>query len=171
MTAETIFVIMPFDPKFDGVYGDLIKAPLEDAGYLVSRADDPGEDDMVHENIHDQIVQNLWDADYILADLTCYKPNVIYELGIAHALSKRTIQISQRIDEDIPFDIKSQNVIKYAASGILATDLSRKVLTVVQRSAMNRYTFSNIVDSFVRSSGRAIITDPSTRPDLTAGES
>ena len=103
---------MQFDDEMDTVYRDLIKAPLTKLGIVVNRADAPGEDEVLHENIYDRIVQSLWDADYIIADLTRNNANVAYELGIAHTLNKRTIQISQNLN--IPFDIKSQNVISYS---------------------------------------------------------
>ena len=68
----------------------------------VSRADDPSRDSVFYENIYDQIVQSLWDADYIIADnSTGSNSNVTYELGIAHTLNKRTLQISQSLDLDV----------------------------------------------------------------------
>lgn len=82
-----IFVIMSFDEALAEVYRTLIKAPLEAAGFNVNRADDPNVQFVVYEDIYDRIVQHLWDSDYIIADLTQFKPNVFYELGIAHALN------------------------------------------------------------------------------------
>lgn len=170
-----VFVIMPFDPEFYLVYRNLIKLPLEGAGFTVSRADDPYADRTVHQNIYDEIVENLWDADYIIADLTNYKPNVIYELGIAHALNKRTIQISQNLDTRIPFDIKSQNVISYSVDNVdvneretsrdveITSDVSDNLLGVLRLAGQGRYIFSNIVDDYVHRSKRRIITVPSAR--------
>lgn len=154
-----VFVIMPFDSEFDAVYRDLIKDPLENAGHKVSRADDPGKDEVFFENIYDQIVSNLWDADYIIADLTGSNPNVTYELGIAHTLNKRTIQISQTLD--LMFDIKSQNVIFYIVDGDHKFDLSEKLLSVIERAEHGNYIFSNMVSNFARIASRQIITQPS----------
>lgn len=154
---------MPFDPEFHAVYWDLIKSPLEGAGFTVSRADDPFADRAIYQNIYDEIVENLWDADYIVADLTNYKPNVVYELGIAHTLNKRTVQISQQLDIAIPFDIKSQNVISYSVNDDGASDLSAKVLDVLGLARRNLYIFSNIVDDYISRSTRKIITDPPAR--------
>ena len=156
-----IFVIMPFSEDLEGVYRDLIKAPLEQEGYIVSRADDPSEYHVYHENIHDQIVQSLWDADYIVADLTGSNPNVTYELGIAHTLNKRTIQIAQSFDQ--MFDIKSQNVIGYSADADSPNDLSTKLLRAIDRAERGNYVFSNIVSNFARKESRVIATDPPAR--------
>ena len=156
-----VFVIMPFDSEFDAVYRDLIKNPLEKAGYRVSRADDPSRDSVFYENIYDQIVQSLWDADYIIADLTGSNPNVTYELGIAHTLNKRTLQISQSLD--LMFDIKSQNVIPYIVEEDQLSGLSEKLLSVIERSEQGNYVFSNMVSSFAKIASRQIITQPSAR--------
>ena len=32
---------------------------------------------------YDRIVQSIWDADYVIAELTSSNANVAYELGIA----------------------------------------------------------------------------------------
>ena len=156
-----VFVIMPFDSEFEAVYRDLIKDPLENSGYRVSRADDPSENTVFYENIYDQIVLNLWDADYIIADLTGSNPNVTYELGIAHTLNKRTIQISQTLD--LMFDIKSQNVIPYIVDGDHRSGLSMKLLSVIERAEKGNYVFSNMVSSFALATTRRIITQPSAR--------
>ena len=156
-----VFVIMPFDSEFDAVYRDLIKDPLEDAGYRVSRADDPSRDSVFYENIYDQIVQSLWDADYIIADLTGSNSNVTYELGIAHTLNKRTLQISQSLD--LMFDIKSQNVIPYIVEGDQPSGLSEKLLSAIERAEQGNYVFSNMVSSFAGIASRQIITYPSAR--------
>ena len=51
-------------------------------------------------------------ADLIVADLTGRNPNVFYETGYAHALTKRVILLTQRA-EDIPFDLKDYPHVIY----------------------------------------------------------
>jgi hypothetical protein len=58
------------------------------------------------------ILSNLHVADVILADLTDSKPNVFYELGIAHAITNRTVMVSQSLNF-VPSDLKSYGVICY----------------------------------------------------------
>lgn len=48
----------------------------------------------------------------MIADLTGLNPNVMYELGIRHALCKKTILITQDLSE-IPFDLKGYFCIQY----------------------------------------------------------
>ncbi len=156
-----VFVIMQFDNEMNMVYHNLIKKPLAQKGYIVSRSDDPSDEEILHENIYDRIVQNLWDADYVIADLTRNNANVAYELGIAHTLNKRTIQISQNLK--IPFDIKSQNVISYIVDEQGKSKLSERILEVIQRAEKGKYIFSNIVHDFLARTGREIDTQPPAR--------
>jgi hypothetical protein len=50
------------------------------------------------------IIDDLWSADAVLADLTGQNANVFYELGVRHALRGKTISIAQS-GKHIPFDL------------------------------------------------------------------
>ncbi len=50
---------------------------------------------------------------FIIANLTKKNPNVFYELGIAHAIGKEVILITQTM-EDVPFDLKALRCIVYS---------------------------------------------------------
>lgn len=102
------FVIMPFDEEFNSIYENLIKEPLTEAGYDVSRADS-----LLHQqNILHDIVRGIATADLIVADLTANNPNVFYELGLSHALGIPTALIAQSIN-DVPFDLRSYKIHIY----------------------------------------------------------
>jgi len=57
-------------------------------------------------------MENLTDADIVIADLSGRNPNVFYELGVRHALKTNTILISDDVD-DIPFDLRGLRTIVY----------------------------------------------------------
>ncbi|HEX6983461.1 MAG TPA: hypothetical protein VF181_11950 [Balneolaceae bacterium] len=102
------FIIMPFSGWFDKYYTDIYKPAINEAGFTSKRADDlyrPG-----------NIVNDIWsytkNAEVILADLTNKNPNVFYELGLAHAITKPAILITASMD-DVPFDLRSLRVIEY----------------------------------------------------------
>ena len=103
------FVIMPFDREFASVYQDLIRPALNESGYAVSRADEQPH----HRSLLRDIIQSIEEAALIVADLTADKPNVYYELGIAHALNKPVIMMTRDIDR-LPFDLKAYRVIPYS---------------------------------------------------------
>jgi hypothetical protein len=48
----------------------------------------------------------------LLADLTDKNPNVFYELGLSHAVSKPVVFTAAKID-DVPFDLRHLRVIVY----------------------------------------------------------
>jgi hypothetical protein len=100
---------MPFDPEFKDVFEELLKPPLEAAGFRVERADTS----LDQENILKRIVRGIWESHVVLADLTTRNPNVLYELGMAHGLNKPTVLVAQSID-DIPFDLRSYPVKTYS---------------------------------------------------------
>ncbi len=157
-----VFVIMQFDEEMDKVYRELIKRPLEIEGFQVSRSDDQRGDVIVHEKIYDRILQNLRDADYVVADLTKFNGNVYYELGIAHSLNKRTIQVSQHLN--IPSDIRAQMVHSYFVDKNYVSDLASILLEILRLSERQQYIFSNIVEDFLMKTSRSIITIPPARP-------
>ena len=72
---------MPFAPEFNAIYKDLIKPALEEAGYVVSRADS----DLHQESILRRIIKGITGAKLIIAELTTLNPNVLYELGLFQA--------------------------------------------------------------------------------------
>jgi hypothetical protein len=61
-------------------------------------------------------MNDIWDmtneARILLADLTGKNPNVLYELGLAHAIAKPVVMVVEDID-DVPFDLRSLRVIEY----------------------------------------------------------
>jgi hypothetical protein len=53
-----------------------------------------------------QIPRNLESADAVIADLTGTDPNVMYELGFAHALKKPVLPIVRKGNASIPSDLQ-----------------------------------------------------------------
>ena len=104
----TAFIVMPSDDDFTGAYEHIITPPLEQAGYRVVLAVNMDN----AQNIMKDIIRGIADSTLIVADLTGSNRNVYYEVGIAHALGKPVILITQDIS-DLPFDIQSYRVIEY----------------------------------------------------------
>jgi hypothetical protein len=63
-------------------------------------------------NIIKAIVNELYYSHIVLAVLTDYNPNVLYELGTRHSLKRGTIMMLQK-GQKIPFDIAQYGVIYY----------------------------------------------------------
>jgi len=78
-----VFVVMPFDNKFNNIYQLCIKQACKDSGTYCERVDEQIFDDNILERIFNQINK----SDIMIADMTDQKPNVFYEVGYAHALN------------------------------------------------------------------------------------
>ena len=102
------FVLMPFKANFFRLYNNHVKPVLERNGFEVMKADDIYTPTAIHEDIKKYIKS----ASLVLADVTNKNPNVLYELGLAHALGKDTMIITQN-EEDIPSDFKHLRYFKY----------------------------------------------------------
>lgn len=106
MSKAKVFMIMPFTDEFFESY-EMIKNHFEN-DFEFSHAGD--EDNQ--QNILADIIPPIYEADIVLADLSGLNPNVMYELGIAHSLNKKTIVITRDELGMLPFDLK-----QYRAKG------------------------------------------------------
>ena len=106
--SGTCFVMMPFADPFDIYYEGLYRPAIEAANLKPVRADDLFRPSM--------IVADLWEmiqkAKVLLAELTTKNANVFYELGLAHAIGKPVVLVSETMD-DVPFDLQQLRVISY----------------------------------------------------------
>ena len=111
-----VFVLMPFSEELQPIYHDHVKKVATDLDLRISRAD----------NFFGTgpVMKDVWSAIHaarvVIADCTGRNPNVFYEIGLAHAIGRRTILVSQSMD-DIPFDLRHLRVIvyKYTPPGMI----------------------------------------------------
>ncbi|WP_342546266.1 hypothetical protein NST69_16585 [Paenibacillus sp. FSL P2-0089] len=109
------FVMMPIADipeygagHFDRVYKHLIIPACVKAGFKASRADDTKSSNLI---ILD-ILQQIYNADMVICDLSAKNPNVMYELGIRQAFELPTVLIKDDITSRI-FDISSLRDVEY----------------------------------------------------------
>ena len=81
--TDYCFVLMPFRDDFDALYHRVVKPIIEghDVKMKCLRADEMYGPSAIMADIWEQIRR----ADIVIADLTTRNPNVLYELGLAHA--------------------------------------------------------------------------------------
>lgn len=108
---KTCFVIIGYGPKMDYASGRelnmdktfdyIIKPAFEELGFLCYRASD-----ISHSGIIDiAMYENILKSDFVVADLSTLNPNVLYELGIRHAVRKNTTIIIAEHELKYPFDL------------------------------------------------------------------
>ena len=143
MPNNDAFVLMPFSESLSEVYDFLIKGSLESVGYIVKRADDIKS----QRNILEDIIKEIINSDLIVADLTDSNPNVYYELGIAHALGKNVVLITQEIEE-LPFDLRSYRVISYGTHFAKMIQAKDELLDIAKNAITGKIPFGNPVKDY-----------------------
>jgi hypothetical protein len=107
----TCFLVMPFSFEWSDEAQSLIRRSCELEGVHAIRGDDL----FTPTDILDDIWQGIAGADFVIADITGRNPNVFYELGMAHAIAKPVVILSQ-FDADLPVDLATRRVIRYERS-------------------------------------------------------
>lgn len=116
-----VFVLTPFHPREKLTYSAILEAFSEfDARVL--RGDESPESDILK-----HIVRLIAEARLIIANVSSRNPNVMYELGIAHALGKPVILISSSKENDLPFDLRNQTTLFYRSREDLVSKLRKEV--------------------------------------------
>lgn len=137
--TNTCFVVMPFKPLFQSEYERVIRPALEAAGLSCVRGDE----------IYTQqsIIQDVWrsirQARLVVAELSERNPNVMYEIGLAHAIGK-TIIFLTRDENDVPFDLRTLRYIYYDPNNPfwgadLQTELTKLVHLVLSAPHANAH--------------------------------
>ena len=94
-----------------------------------------------------EIIQDIFEADLIIANLTDSNPNVMYELSFAHALRKPVVHLI-REGQKPPFDISSQRYIAYTNNMLGTVHLKEQLEKFVNDVTDNKKKISNpITDS------------------------
>ncbi len=108
-STDTCFVMMPFAEPLGSYYTSIYEPAIKKAGLTPKRADN---DIYGTGKIIDQIWAGINSARVLVAELTNRNPNVLYELGLAHALNKPVVLVSSN-ENDVPFDVKHVRLIYY----------------------------------------------------------
>jgi hypothetical protein len=108
LKSVDLFVLMPFDPVLKPIYEDHIVNVARDLNLTVVH----GDDFFTAHSIMSDVWAAILSARAVLADCTGRNPNVFYEIGLAHAVGKLVVLITQNND-DVPFDIRHLRYIQY----------------------------------------------------------
>lgn len=123
-----ISIMMPFSAEFNPIYATL-QSITTSIGFSCVRANDIWE----HHTIIQDIVNIIARAKVVICDCTGKNPNVFYEAGIAHAIGKEVILITQS-EHDVPFDLRHLRYIPYLPNseglGELSVSLQSKLRSI-----------------------------------------
>lgn len=142
-----VFVIMPFGDDFFEMF-EMLKREFAQ-NYEFSNAAEEGN----IANILQDIIEPIYKADIIIADLTGLNPNVMYELGIAHSFGKKTIIITKDNLSELPFDLKQYRAKDYSTHFIKFAELIAFLRINMEGAVDGKVDYSNPVKDFLRLSG------------------
>jgi hypothetical protein len=103
------FVIMQYSEEYNELFNEVIKPVCEDFSLECERADDYYTTNMIIEDI----ISSITSASVVIADITPDNPNVFYEVGYSHAISKPTILLCDKKRSKLPFDLSSFRTLFY----------------------------------------------------------
>ena len=129
---DTVFVLMAMDPdnpELEDVY-QTIKQVCATFGLKAYRANEIEHQD----RITDLILSEIKSCEFLIADLTHERPNVYYEIGYAHAISKRPI-LYRKTGTRLHFDLSVHNVPEYKNMTELKSFLKKRLEAVLGRSS------------------------------------
>lgn len=148
--SKELFIIMPFSEKtdkypegyFEEVFNSLIVPAASEAGYTARTASKNGSD-----IIHKTIVNSIYNAEIILADLTEHNPNVLFELGLAIAFKKKVAIIRAKGTPAI-FDVNNSiRVLDYSPKlwkSTLDMDIEKLAKHIMATSAGDEESYLDI---------------------------
>lgn len=121
--SKICFVIMGYGKKtdptlgktfdLDMTYKNIIKPAVESAGFKCVRGDEILESGIIDKSMYALLIH----ADMVIADITTFNPNAIYELGIRHAAKPFSTIIMKEKEGNIPFDINHNKTFTYSHMG------------------------------------------------------
>ncbi len=104
-----LFAAMPFKPEYDDVYFFGMRPAAEELEATCTRIDH----EQIVGDVSEAIRERLRECVAVIGDLSEARPNVLYELGFAHALQKPAILICSTPLDELPFDIRNHATIPY----------------------------------------------------------
>jgi hypothetical protein len=124
MTPKTCYVSMPFGRKenresggtidFDHIYQSAISPAVIEAGLTPVRGDELEFGAIVHKTLLEAVIG----CDLFIADLTTANPNVMYELGIRHALRRGATVLVSSMTTRPAYDISYARILFYSLNQV-----------------------------------------------------
>jgi hypothetical protein len=108
-SPKSVVVAMPFGDEFKDTYIYGVRPALEESGLNPWKADEQ----ISNIDIMCKICQAIQESGYVLANITDWNPNVVFELGLAYGLGRSVILIKHKRGE-VPVDLKGLEYIEYS---------------------------------------------------------
>lgn len=114
--SAQVFMAVPFDTTYEDFYEELIASTVRDAGLEPVRVDQVPLDGS-HRTIMSRVEEGIACSRFVVADVSGWNPNVIYEVGLAAGISKPVLMLCQDShfsNHEIPFDFQAYFLLRYS---------------------------------------------------------
>jgi len=143
------FVIMPFsatvnctEEEWTEIFENVFKPALEGCNFNCERAV-PSTGSLIS-----SIVEKLRNSWLVIADITDRNPNVFYELGVRHSLSKRTLIVCQDA-QTIPSDLKGYWSLEYGIRPAKVAKFAKDIARIVSEIESNPHRSDSPVSDYL----------------------
>ena len=113
LNKAEVFMAIPFDEAYLDFYEDVIVPAVRSSGLDPVRVDRL-QQEAERRHLVDRIEEGIARSRFVVADLSGWNPNIVYEVGLAASISKPVLAICDATNFDnVPFDFRSYQLIKY----------------------------------------------------------
>lgn len=147
------FVIMGFGKKkdpdtnrtidLDETYKKIIRPAVQSCNYDCVRADEILDSGIIDRSMY----ALLYRAELVIADISTYNPNAIYELGTRHVLKPYSTIIIKEDESKIPFDINHSRTLSYRHLGNEISTVEAKKCVRQLKELISTITENPLIDS------------------------
>lgn len=152
-SKKICFVIMGFGKKtdystgktldLDKTYKNIIQPAVESSGYQCVRADEIQDAGLIDKSMYALLMQ----AELVVADISTFNPNAIYELGVRHAVRPYSTIVIKEEEGKIPFDLDHTRIFHYKHLGEdIGVDEAERCQQALSET-IKKVTKSSFIDS------------------------
>ena len=127
---NTAFIMMAIDnnkPELEDIKNGIREVPKEFGIHAITA------DEIEHDGaITDRILDEIDASEFLIADLTHERPNVYYEIGHAHARTKRVILFRKK-GTTLHFDVAHRNCPEYENTTELKARLRKRLEAITNK--------------------------------------
>jgi nucleoside 2-deoxyribosyltransferase len=126
-SIRNAFVAMWFDNARESIYNQAIEPAIREAGYQPIRIDKTEH----VKRIDDEIIAQIRQSRFMVADFTGQRAGVYYEAGFMHGLGRNVFWLIEKSELDkLHFDLRQYNFIDYESSMDAKSRLYYRILAV-----------------------------------------
>ena len=125
--TKKVFVAMAFSPDMSDVR-EMIKEVISDLGYVPTLVDEKE-----HNNqIVPEILYEIRQADFVIADISKNRGGVYYEAGYALGIGKEVIlTYNENAEEGVHFDVSQKSQVRYNNLEELKNRLRKRIIATI----------------------------------------